>query len=423
MIKKITVFFLVFALFMHISVYAETLDCSTLENETVFFSGELYLPVCETLSACGFALSWDKNSFAYRAESGDRIAVIPLNSYSLYINNEEMVLNNPTAFRNNVLYMPLSAAKEICQGWNFDVPAKNINFSIGDKYRFDSAERYKDWYVCDDKFIFKQYYISQSGALEYADIVRSISDSLPDVRIFDMLVPEGSEIYAPKSLQCGQVEAFNTAAIALPQSVTVVNICSGLYERAAEKIYFNTDHHWTQRGAYYAYCEFLKVAGGSIDSIASFESRDFFRYKGSYINEGYDRENYEIMERFMPKGENIGYVYKDGDFLGEKKQIQIINPDDDTYACFIGGDNALTELCGNPESERTLCIVKESFGNALATWAVNNYKTVYVVDVRKFEDTLSRLYDKVGFDDLLIESYAESVGSRDLRAALKKLAG
>lgn len=420
MIKKLTAAAVLAALFINITAFAETVDCTKLENKAVFFSGEMYLPVREVLEICGFDVSWSKDDFSYKAEKDGALVSVPVRSDKVYLNGEEILLEKPTSFRNNVLYMPKSAAEKLC-GTEFELSNKNMDFSVGDDFRFSSAEKYGNWYVCENGFAFKQYYISQSGAAEYADIVGKIADSLPGVRIFCMLVPEGSEIYAPKSLKCGQTDAFKTVGSMLPESVAAVNACSGLYRHGGEKIYFNTDHHWTQRGAYYAYQAFLDAAGGSLDSIASFESRDFYSYTGSYINEGFSGGAPELMERFMPKTGNVGYVYSGSDANGEKAQIEIVNPSDNTYACFIGGDNALTELCGTDKSDRTLCIVKESFGNALATWAVNNYKTVYVVDIRKFDGSLRELHRQTGFDDLLIESYAESVGSRDLRSALGRI--
>lgn len=420
MIKKLTAAVIFAAMLINTAAFAETADCTKLKNKAVYFSGEMYLPVCEALEMCGFTTAWSKDDFSYKAEKDGRTVSVPVKSDKVYLNGEEIKLEMPTAFRNNVLYMPKSAAEKLC-GVEFELSNKNIDFSVGDDFRFSSAESYNGFYICDGSFVFKPYYISQSGAAEYADIIRKIADSLPGVRIFSMLVPEGSEIYAPKNLKCGQTDAFKTVGSMLPETVTAVNVCSGLYRHGGEKIYFNTDHHWTQRGAYYAYGEFLAAAGGNIDPISSFRSCDFYNFKGSYMKEGLGGDYSEIMERFMPKSENIGYIYEGSDPGGAKTQIRIVNPDDNTYACFIGGDNALTELCGTDKSDKVLCIVKESFGNALATWAVNNYKTVYVVDVRKFDGSLRKLHEQTGFDDLLIESYAESVGSRDLREALGRI--
>lgn len=420
MMKKLFAFILIF-MFLPMAVSAETADCSKFLNKTVVFFGETYLPVCETLELCGFEVSWSKKDFSYIAGKDGFSAKIPINSAFLSIDGKNCTLKNTTAFRNNVLYMPQSAAEKICVGYEFENTGRNMKFSVGDDFRAKDAVFQNGWYVCDNGFVFEPYYISSSGVAEYADIVRKIADSLPDVRVFDMLVPEGSEIYAPESLRCGQTEAFEKVCGLLPESVTAVNVCDALYQSANEKIYFNTDHHWTHRGSYYAYKAFLGVSGGSIAPLSSFESRDFYNYRGSYANFGFTGGEYEIMERFMPFGDNTGYVYENGSIMGEKHKIDIVNPNDNTYACFIGGDNGLTELCGTVKNGKKLCIVKESFGNALAVWAVNNYETVYVADIRKFEGTLVALYSETLFDDLLIESYAESVGSRDLRAALNKI--
>lgn len=78
-------------------------------------------------------------------------------------------------------------------------------------------------------------------------------------------------------------------------------------------------------------------------------------------------------------------------------------------------------------------VVKESFGNAFAVWALNNYQEVYVVDYRKFnryggniensrEFFISDFYDNVKFDDLVIINYPVSVENEPELNALENMA-
>lgn len=418
MIKKFIPLILMFLL-VPVPAMAETLDLSEFSNKTVYFGGELYLPVCETLEACGFDVSWGKGDKAYTAVKGDFSAKLSVNSGVLEICGEKKSFQKKTAFRNNRLYMPKTMAEELCKGFELYCPQKITDFSVGDDFCGKTAEKVGDMYLCDSGFIFKPYRISSSGIGEYADIVNRIAEKMKGVRTFLMPVPEGSEFYAPKSLKSGQGESFTRLSGFLSDSVKLVNVCPELYAHAAEKLYFNTDHHWTHRGAYYAYNAFAETAGGSVFALSELQSRDFYSYVGSYNGIGVATP--EILERFMPPGENKGYIYSGSSVSSEKHEIQIVNPSDNTYNCFIGGDNGLVELCGNAKNGKKLCIVKESFGNALSTFAVQGYERVYVVDIRRFGGTLSALYAETGFDDLLIESYAESIGSRDLRSCLKRI--
>ena len=47
-------------------------------------------------------------------------------------------------------------------------------------------------------------------------------------------------------------------------------------------------------------------------------------------------------------------------------------------------------------------VVKESFGNCFLPFLVNHYKTVYVVDYRYYDGTVSALAQEKGVDDVLL---------------------
>ena len=55
----------------------------------------------------------------------------------------------------------------------------------------------------------------------------------------------------------------------------VVKTYDALRAHRDEYIYFNTDHHWTQLGAYYAYVEFCKKKGIEPSDITTWEQHDY----------------------------------------------------------------------------------------------------------------------------------------------------
>lgn len=68
-----------------------------------------------------------------------------------------------------------------------------------------------------------------------------------------------------------QLSAFKTVYENLNDNVTAVNAVKPLWEHASEKIYFSTDHHWTQRGSYYAYQAFKEAKGETAPPLDSYE--------------------------------------------------------------------------------------------------------------------------------------------------------
>ena len=70
--------------------------------------------------------------------------------------------------------------------------------------------------------------------------------------------------------------------------------------------------------------------------------------------------------------------------------------------CFIGGDNALTTITNadNPNGE-TCVVIKESYGNAFVPFLIPHYSTIYVIDPRHYEGTLSEFTKDKEIDDVI----------------------
>ena len=73
------------------------------------------------------------------------------------------------------------------------------------------------------------------------------------------------------------------------------------------------------------------------------------------------------------------------------------------YLIYAAGDQPYEEIINNDMAEGPSCIVvKESFGNCFLPFLVNHYKTVYVVDYRYYDGTVSALAQEKGVDDVLL---------------------
>ena len=72
------------------------------------------------------------------------------------------------------------------------------------------------------------------------------------------------------------------------------------------------------------------------------------------------------------------------------------------YLTFIGGDNAITTITNkdNPEGE-TCVVIKESYGNAFVPFLIPHYSTIYVIDPRHYDGTLSEFTSDKQIDDVV----------------------
>ena len=76
-----------------------------------------------------------------------------------------------------------------------------------------------------------------------------------------------------------QKDMISSAYSQMTDDIIKVDIYSKLAERTDQYIYFRTDHHWTARGAYFAYVAFCEAKG--IDPVASQGDIDVFPEPGA----------------------------------------------------------------------------------------------------------------------------------------------
>ena len=219
-----------------------------------------------------------------------------------------------------------------------------------------------------------------------------------------------------------------------------MDIYGALFNKADDFIFFNSDHHWTHRGAYYAFEEFMKVKGTPLEKnyLEIFGRINSKNVIGSFANlmkgtegEMLVRSNSELLERFIPPYNITKDVYNDCSLLKYSASGPLINKNILAYGTFIGGDVPVAKLHNEQITDgSTLCILKDSYANAFATWAICNYEYVYLVDIRCFNGAngleepfnMKTFQEVTGFNDLLIMSYPNTIGDYVLRDYIRKFA-
>ena len=404
----------------------------------VNYGGNVYLPVDDLLKNTGFTVGWDQKSASVIAYKDGIYSFINVDYDKVRSNGIEKNIGIPTKVFNGVFYMPLPMYNSISDvevvldgtpGLYRDLLQDTV---VYDTYRAPSAELYGNIGICGDRAM-EFPVITDSATQNYASAVNYLANTLPDsVNVFCAVVPTASEFYAPAGFTASQTESIRKIYSLLNRRVIPINTVAPLMAHADEDIFFKTDHHWTQRGAFYVYREFAALRGFPLSSLYLFEKNDFPDYVGSLSKfaEGNGRNLIatfrENFERFVPftkcKGESFGDMYMKLKY----DDIMIINPFDFDYSCFVGGDCPISRFITGNGNGKKLCIIKDSYGNAFSTWAMEDYDEVYLVDPRGFNgfnDSLAKFnirqfYDITHFDDLIIINYPISVGSPDITSSM-----
>jgi hypothetical protein len=141
-------------------------------------------------------------------------------------------------------------------------------------------------------FVFKNRAFEMFGGgapmgKSYADVINSYNRQLsPGIQVYNLIIPvalefEITEKYA--KLQKPNRTAIENVYNSLDSNIKKVWAIDELRKHRSEYIYFNTDHHWTSLGAYYAYKAFCETAGlipVSLDTVA-------YKTKASFLGSLY----------------------------------------------------------------------------------------------------------------------------------------
>lgn len=234
---------------------------------------------------------------------------------------------------------------------------------------------------------------SEDRATAFAEMINKYREALPDsIRIYCLIAPSSIDFYLPRELKSERnLEKPNIEWVYshLDSGVKSVDAYGEVERHKQEYVYFNTDHHWTGRGAYYAYRAFCERAGLTPAELYTFKRRVRKGYLGSLYDITKDirlKQNRDSVESFQLPIETVTYRYPASDLLNPV--MAPILAGSPNYATFLGGDFPLVRIETENHNARRVLVIKDSFGNAVCPFLAMHFEEVFVVDYRYFERNL-----------------------------------
>lgn len=248
---------------------------------------------------------------------------------------------------------------------------------------------------------YELYNFVQSAARTYAQVINGISEKLSGkAAVYDMVIPTSVGITLPdnkvdKVNSSNQKQAIDYIYNRLSDDVKAVDIYDALMTHRDEYIYYQTDHHWTGRGAYYAYCRFAEEKGFEAHALSEYSQENFGAFLGSFYTDtnGSRQLRKDKMRVWYPVC-NKKISMKITDMSGKTWESPVICDAHNystslKYCAFIGGDNPFTTIKNKKCKDGSSCvIVKESFGNAMIPYLADHYETIYVIDYRYWKGSV-----------------------------------
>lgn len=260
----------------------------------------------------------------------------------------------------------------------------------------------------DNNFLFEKYEkVDEKSLTKNIESLLGFINNTPNDKVNFMIIPSSYIIYKgylPYGIDLVDQEYYIKQIYDYLDSfnnIKTISILDILNESSDKYIYYKTDHHWTSLGAYLAYSEFVKNNNLPLIDMSNFNKHEVNDFYGTYFSKS---------KKFNAESDVITY-YDIPNLSISIDGVPVDNINDDSkwnssdkYAAFLRGNNGLTIIKNNNliNNDDKILVLKDSFGNSFIQYLVNNYKEVYVVDLRSFIGSFNEFFNDNSFDNILI---------------------
>lgn len=281
-------------------------------------------------------------------------------------------------------------------------------------------------YIGKDRTLFNKVTDSDLSEKNYRKNLGCVTSmaAATEADVSVMLIPSPASLQEEKLPTHGVVydsEPYETLGETLceEESVRFVQTKEELarHARKDEKLYFQTDHHWTTNGAYVGAAVYLKSQDQEIAPQAEFDVQtvreDFYGTIYSKVaGLGLIRPEELVLPKALP--ENL-IIESDGppvDALGadgEKSMPELTGIYDesklagkDKYAVYFGGNYGRLTI-KNPDAagKGSLLIFKDSYANSMVPYLLDRYAQITMIDLRYYNESVPALVSE-GWDEILV---------------------
>ncbi len=306
--------------------------------------------------------------------------------------------------------------EQIVGGGNADdIPTNKPSDIVFDPTDDGKGDTFEGTYINGDT-AYQLYFFNQQNSDSYVALINEFASQVDGkAQVFDMIVPlhyqialSADTVKKYNASDCG--EAIDYMYSNMSDEIKTVDTLPNLILHNDEYLYFRTDHHWTARGAYYAYLAFCEEKGLEPTPLESYERLQFDGFLGTFYANAKQpaamKNNPDYVEAFVPIGVNEEEVFdSNGNKIAEYAVVYTKADKYDAankYLTFIGGDQPLTKIHNpNINNGSSIVVIKESYGNAFVPFLVDSYEYVYVIDYRAWSGGLADFVIENGIDDVL----------------------
>ena len=225
--------------------------------------------------------------------------------------------------------------------------------------------------------------------------IQSIKD-FAQIERFDVsvcVIPQAFEILKdklPKGVYNTKVlDTLNHISDSLKDtSVKNLNPTEVLKQHKDEYIFYRSDHHQTPEGSYIIYNALGELCGYTPLKADEFTTENV---SGEFLGTTYSKGLLDIKKDTINIYKTDINTKATTEFYGENKEnSSIFFPEHlekkDKYSYFLDGNHGITVVKGGAGNGRKIALFKDSYAHSLATFLINNYESIHLIDMRYFMD-------------------------------------
>ena len=281
-------------------------------------------------------------------------------------------------------------------------PFRTSFIKLKNTYNYIIGQReFRDIYVGKDNKLMEKYEFNKKSVDENISNILSISSYMyktKNIKSKLMVVPTSIAFYKNDlpsfAINDNQKDSLNyiNKNILNKNYISFYTPYNVLDKNKNKYIYFNTDHHWTQLGAYISYLDMFnykyddKILFNNYNKV----SNDFY---GTYYSKAllpmikgdsiYSYSNFNNFKIEIDFDKTYDTLYDNDKLNGKNK-----------YQYFLHGDPAFAIIYGDKNKSNEVIVFKDSYAHNLLPFLTNNYSKIHVVDPRYYNIDLEDYLNK-----------------------------
>ena len=272
---------------------------------------------------------------------------------------------------------------------------------------------------------YELFYGTKSAAKNYAAVVSNIKKALGNgIRVYNMVAPGHASVGLPEKYlkeMNDEKEFIDTVYSSYSDEVIPIDVYDAEIKHRGEYTYFRSDINWTALGAYYAYQQFCAKAGLEAVSLDGLSKGNITGFNGMLFAATQTVEDPEGNKELAAMPDTVVYynmpciqscyLLENGDT--EEKEVPLIATFAEgryAYSAFVWGDNPYMRVKTDNKTGRKLCLIKDTYGSALAPFLTANYDEIFIVDPAYYSGNIIEYIQKNKYTDVLVVNSAKNAG-------------